>query len=88
KFDISRIKRRESLPDTREVQIEKLKKTVYDKVRIVYSLSKDEMAALTPHQLSAMIKDPIISEFALSVGRTYSQDELKMLGEKIRKWGK
>lgn len=89
KFDISRIRRRTALPDTRNVQIERLRKAVLSKVRMMHSLSPEELRALTPPQIAEFIRDHQFSELVLSTEpRPYAPEELRMIVNRLRSWGK
>jgi len=57
------------------------------KVRMMYSYSDEEMAAVPPEQLKAMIKDPDIVELATNPNRTWTQQELRVLLQRIKDWG-
>lgn len=87
-FDISGIRRRPVLPDTPEVQVERLRATALQKLKMVHSLSPDEMKSLTPAQITRMVKDHEINELILNPGASYTREQISMLTEKIRRWGK
>jgi hypothetical protein len=88
KYDIGTIKRRADLPDSRREVRERMKRTVYRKIRMINSLTHEELQQLTPTQLASMIKDHEINELVLNEQRDFTSEELKMLAEKIRRWEK
>jgi hypothetical protein len=88
RFDISSVHRRAVLPDTRTVQVEHLKKALMAKLRMLNSLSIDELHALTPAQMAAMIKDHDLNELLLDEQKTYTPEEIRMVTTKLRAWGK
>jgi hypothetical protein len=88
RFDISSIYRRMTLPDTRPVQVEHLKKALLAKVRMLQSLSVDELRALTPVQIAQLVKDHDMNELLLNENKTYTADEIKSLTTKLRAWGR
>jgi hypothetical protein len=88
RFDISSIHRRAMLPDTRAVQVEHLKKALMQKVRMLQSLSTDEMRALTPVQIAQMVKDHDMNELLLNETKTYNPEEIRALTAKLRAWGR
>jgi len=88
RFDISSIFRRAALPDTRPVQVEHLKKALLSKVRMLQSLSADELRALTPVQIAQMVKDHDMNELLLNENKTYTAEEIKTLTTKLRAWGR
>ena len=87
RFDISSIHRRAMLPDTRAVQIDHLRKALLAKVRMLNSLTQDEMRALTPLQIMQMVKDAQLNEL-LNEGKVYTMDEIRSVTAKLRAWGK
>jgi hypothetical protein len=88
RFDIGTIKRRADLPEGRREVRERMKRSVYKKIRMINSLTQEELQQLTPTQLASMVKDHEINELVLNEQREFTSDELKMLAEKIRKWEK
>jgi len=88
KFDISSIHRRAMLPDNRLTQVEHLKKALLNKVRMMHSLSVDELRALSPAQIAQMVKDVQLNELLLNEQRTYASDEIRALTAKLKAWGK
>jgi hypothetical protein len=54
---------------------------------MMYSYSHEEMAALGPDQLRAMIKDTDLAELALSEKPNLSANELRVLIQRIKEWG-
>ncbi|MGQ9583693.1 MAG: DUF4350 domain-containing protein [Thermoplasmatota archaeon] len=88
RFDISSIHRRAALPDTRNVQVERLRRALLNKVRMLQSLTQDELRALKPAQIAQLVRDHDLSELLLNEQKVYSQDEIKALAAKMRTWGK
>ena len=58
------------------------------KVRMLNSLSVEELHALSPAQLAAMIKDHDLNELLLDTQKTYSPEEIRTVTAKLRAWGK
>jgi hypothetical protein len=88
RFDISSIYRRATLPDTRPEQVEHLKKALLAKVRMLQSLSADELRALTPVQIAQLVKDHDMNELLLNENKTYTPEEIRALALKLRAWGR
>ena len=88
KYDIGTIKRRADLPDNRREIRDRMKATVMRKLRMIKSLTHEELQALTQTQLASMIKDHEINELVLNEQREFTNEELRMLTEKLRKWEK
>jgi hypothetical protein len=88
RFDISSIYRRAAIPDTRPVQVEHLKKALLQKVRMLQSLSADELRALTPVQIAQLVKDHDMNELLLNENKTYTPEEIRALTTKMRAWGR
>ena len=88
RFDISSVHRRAVLPDTRTVQVDHLRKAMMQKLRMLNSLSHEELNALTPAQKANMIKDHDLNELLLNEQKIYSPDEIRAAALKLRAWGK
>jgi hypothetical protein len=88
KYDISSIRRRADLPDSRREIRDRMKSTVMRKLRMVHSLTYEEVQAMTQTQLASMVKDHDINELLLNDQREFSNEELHMLTDKLRKWEK
>ena len=88
RFDISSVHRRAFLPDTRTVQVDHLRKAMLQKLRMLNSLSAEELRALTPAQLAQMIKDHDLNELLLNEQKAYTPEEIRALTAKLRAWGK
>jgi hypothetical protein len=88
RFDISSVHRRAILPDTRTVQVDHLRKAMMQKLRMLNSLSHEELNALTPAQKANMIKDHDLNELLLNEQKIYSPEEIRAATLKLRAWGK
>ena len=88
KYDISSIRRRADLPDSRREIRDRMKATVMRKLRMIHSLTNEEVQAMTQTQLASMVKDHDINELLLNDQREFSNEELQMLTDKLRKWEK
>ncbi len=88
RFDISSIHRRALLPDTRNVQVERLRRALLSKVRMIQSLTQDELRAMKPTQIAQLVRDPDLNELLLNEQKVYSQEEIRALAAKMRTWGK
>ena len=87
RFDVSDFSRRRNPPDKLKDQTDRARAALRLKVKMMYSYSDEEMAALGDDQLRAMIKDNDLTELALNPSRTWSQQELRVLLQKIKEWG-
>jgi hypothetical protein len=88
RFDISSVHRRSVLPDTRNVQVDHLRKALLQKLRMLNSLSLEELNALTPAQKANMIKDHDLNELLLNEQKIYTPEEIRATALKLRAWGK
>lgn len=88
RFDISSVHRRAILPDTRTVQVEHLRKALLQKLRMLNSLSAEELGALTPAQKANLIKDHDLNELLLNEQKVYTPEEIRATALKLRAWGK
>jgi len=87
RFDVSAFSRRHDPPERIGEQIARARKSLVLKVRMMYSYSHEEMAALGQDQMRAMIKDNDLAELALSEKPNLSQQELRVLIQRIKEWG-
>jgi hypothetical protein len=87
RFDVSAFSRRQDPPERITEQVARAKQALMLKVRMMYSYSHEEMAALSSDQLRAMIKDNDLAELALSEKPNLSQQELRVLIQRIKEWG-
>jgi hypothetical protein len=88
KFDLSAFHARQQLPETLMVQLERLRTVARLKIQMTHSLSDEEFAAVPPEQMKAMIKDPMLIDLIMNVGRPWTPEELRPAAEHIRSWGK
>ena len=87
RFDVSAFSRRQDPPERIGEQISRARQSLVLKVRMMYSYSHEEMATLGPDQMRAMIKDNDLAELALSEKPNLSQQELRVLIQRIKEWG-
>ncbi|MEM3341763.1 MAG: hypothetical protein QW728_03630, partial [Thermoplasmata archaeon] len=87
KFDLSAATRRKNLPLNYREQVDRLKKAVLQKARVLNSMSEEEFNALPPQQIGKLITDPFLIDF-LSSNRSYSVEELRDIASRVRKWAK
>jgi len=88
KYDIGTIKRRADVPDSRREIKDRMKAAVLRKLRMINQLSPEELQALTQTQLASMIKDHEINELVLNEEIEFTNEELQLLTEKLRRWEK
>jgi hypothetical protein len=88
RFDIGTIKRRADLPDSRREIRDRMKAVIMRKLRMFNQLTNEELQSLTQTQLASMVKDHEINELLLNDQREFTNEELRMLTEKLRKWEK
>ncbi len=87
RFDVSAFSRRHNPPERLNVQTERARTALMLKVRMMYSYSAEEMAALQPDQIRAMIKDKDLTELALNPSQSWTQQELRVVIQRIKEWG-
>ncbi len=87
RFDVSAFTRRAHPPERLGEQTARAREAFMLKVRMMYSYSHEEMAALTPDQLRAMIKDKDLAELALNPSQSWTQQELRVLIQRVKEWG-
>ena len=87
-YDISSIKRRADLPDSRREIRDRMKSVVMRKLRMLHSLTNEELQAMTQTQLASMVKDHDINELLLNDQREFTNEELAMMTDKLRRWEK
>ncbi len=87
RFDVSAFSRRYNPPERLNVQTERARTALMLKVRMMYSYSTEEMAALQPDQIRAMIKDKDLTELALNPSQSWTQQELRVVIQRIKEWG-
>ncbi len=88
RHNINLLNSRQSLPTVRATQLERVKWAVLNKTRMVKGLSPEEFKELSPAAINDIIKDPQLIELVRNPSRSYSYDELKLIMEKISKFGK
>jgi len=87
RFDVSAFTRRHDPPDKLKDQIERSRRSLMLKVRMMYSYSEEEMAVLNPEQLRAMIKEPDLIELATNPSHQWTQQELRVIIQRVKDWG-
>ena len=88
KYDISSIRRRADLPDSRREIRDRMKAAVMRKLRMLHSLTNEELQAMTQTQIASMVKDHEINELLLNDQREFTNEELAILTDKLRRWEK
>jgi hypothetical protein len=87
-YDIASIRRRADLPDSRREIRDRMKSVVMRKLRMLHSLTNEELQAMTQTQLASMVKDHDINELLLNDQREFTNEELAMMTDKLRRWEK
>lgn len=87
RFDVTTFSRRRSPPDKIKEQTDRARDALLEKIRMMYSYSTEEMAVLQPDQLRAMIRDKDLAELALNPNQTWTQQELRLVIQRIKEWG-
>ncbi len=87
RFDVSAFSRRFNPPERLNVQTERARSALMLKVRMMYSYSTEEMAALESDQVRSMIKDKDLTELALNPNQSWTQQELRVVIQRIKEWG-
>ncbi len=88
RHNITALHSRGSLPTTRSEQTERLKWAVLNKSRMMKGLSPEEFKELNEAAVNDIIKDQQLIELVRNPSRTYSDDEFRMIMEKVAKFGK
>jgi hypothetical protein len=65
-----------------------MKSVVMRKLRMLHSLTNEELQAMTQTQLASMVKDHDINELLLNDQREFTNEELAMMTDKLRRWEK
>jgi len=55
---------------------------------MIHSMTNEELQAMTQTQLASLIKDHQINELLLNDQREFTNEELQMLTDKLRRWEK
>ncbi|MDG6224842.1 MAG: hypothetical protein QCI82_04930 [Candidatus Thermoplasmatota archaeon] len=84
-FDISVLSPRRVMPKDPKLQTTKLKLAIKEKVRLIKGLSPEEFATLNEVTIMSAIRDPDLIELIQSEERSYTQQEIARMIEKIRK---
>ncbi len=87
RFDVSAFSRRFDPPDKLRDQIDRSRRSLMLKVRMMFSYSEEEMATLSPDQLRAMIKEPDLVELVTNPNRQWSAQEVRVIIQRIKDWG-
>jgi len=77
-----------TLPTLKPDQIERLRWALLNKTRMSKGLSPEEFKELSDPAVNDIIKDPQLVELVRNQSRTYNNEELKIIMEKISKFGK
>jgi hypothetical protein len=88
KFSVSDFQGRQDLPVSRTLQHTRLRRAILEKARMSKGLSPEEFKEVRPEQVARIIGDPQLIELAQNPNRAYTREELQMLAERIRRWGK
>ena len=87
-FDLSRIKRRADLPDSKRLIRDRLRRALCGKVRLNIGLSNEEFEAMNQTQVTSIIKDHDLNDLLYNDAREYQSEELRSISDKIRRWEK
>ncbi len=77
-----------SLPTSKSDQVERIKWAVLSKIRLIRGLSPEEFQVLSAAEINNMISDPQLIELVKNPNRTFTDEEIRYLMEKISKIGK
>jgi hypothetical protein len=83
KFDTSKFKGRQTLPESKRDKVIILQKSILEKVRLGRSLAPDEFSQLSPKVVDSFIRDQQLIELVRNESREYTDAELKALSDKI-----
>ena len=79
---------RKSLPTNKANQIERLRWAILNKARMERGLSPEEFKELSEPAVNDIIKDQQLIGLVRNPNRTFSDEELKVVIEKVMKFGK
>jgi hypothetical protein len=88
KHDINLLHGRKSLPEDRTNQLERVRWAILNKARMSRGLSPEEFKELGTTAVNDIIKDPQLIDIVRNQGRTYTEQELKIILDKATKFGK
>ena len=88
RHNINMLNPRKTLPGHRSEQVERTRWAILNKARMYKGLSPEEFKELSPTAVNDIIKDPQLIDLVRNESRSYSEEELKMMMEKINKFGK
>ena len=88
RHDINVLNPRKSLPTVKTDQMERIRWAVLNKARMSRGLSPEEFQALSAAEVNNIIKDPQLIEVATNPARTFTDEEIKVIMEKISKFDK
>jgi hypothetical protein len=88
RHNITSLHTRSSLPTIRSEQSERLKWAVLNKTRMTKGLSPEEFKELNDAAVNDIIKDQQLIGLVRNPSRTYSDDEFRIIMEKVAKFGK
>jgi hypothetical protein len=88
RHNINLLNPRKSLPINRTVQIERIRWAILNKARMSRGLAPEEFKELSPQAVNDIIKDPQLIDIVRNEGRTYTEDEIRIIMDKTTKFGK
>jgi hypothetical protein len=88
RHNINVLNPRRSLPGVRTEQMERVRWAILSKARLSRGLSPEEFQALSPQEVNNIIKDPLLIEIARNPNRTTTDEEMKMVMDKVSRFGK
>jgi hypothetical protein len=88
RHNINVLNPRRSLPGVRSEQMERVRWAILSKARLSRGLSPEEFQALSPQEVNNIIKDPLLIEIARNPNRTTTDEEMKMVMDKVSRFGK
>jgi len=87
KFNISHFSGRTTMPTTRILQSTRVRKALIEKTRMSRGLSPEEFQQIPQEKVNAMVRDPQLLELLTNQNRTFTEEELRKLMEKIKRIG-
>jgi hypothetical protein len=88
RHNISVLNPRKSLPTNKSTQMERLRWAILNKARMERGLSPEEFKELSEPAVNDIIKDQQLIELIRNPSRTFTDEELKVLINKVMKFGK
>lgn len=88
RHNINILNPRRTMPTTRTDQMERIRWAILNKARMVKGLSPEEFKELSPTAVNDIIHDPQLIELVRNPNQTFTEEEFKILMDKVTSFGK